>query len=682
MLKSRRGGFKVRKRIHRDPLYVFTVGFILSSIFLMIITYLRPDSHSLKPPGGQETSVPNSKYTAKGDFYSSQASLHNLDSDSYYSGFFSFIPHLLTQSRSSRYDETDRQYFESLSSSSYNFLPRLNPRNLLSDSSTTSTDGVEEVNGSCSDESVWAKKTYPPELVESWPLTAQRAFIPFYIMGTLYAFVALAIICDEFFVAALEVIIEKTELSEDVAGATFMAAGGSAPELFTSLIGMLFSNEVDVGIGTIIGSAVFNVLFVIAVCAFGSPTTLSLTWWPLCRDTFFYSVGLMMIIGSFFDSKIQIWEPVILFCWYLAYCTFMAFNEKIELFVKENLNCEACSKMCSGDSDDGMDMKAIQQEAGLRDQKGRLRASYRGKTICISTALAIPVGIAGAAAGVGEKNQMNGTSGPNNGAAAPPPPIMENGESEAEENKKSPQDQMDEEEEEDDGAVTLAWPSEKPWYRKLLYLCLLPIMVPLVLTIPDPKRGKPGTKSASSRFAFWGYNLFALSFIMSIVWIALWSYLMVWWVERTGWLCCIPSVIMGLTFLAAGTSVPDLITSYLVAKKGFGDMALSSSIGSNLFDICVGLPIPWLIYVSLNVFGDNPTLTSETYFAIEVTSDGMFCYILMLFSMLIFIFVLIMSMKWRLNRIMGVIMLVLYFLFLVFAVLIGFGTISCNIVGK
>ena len=46
--------------------------------------------------------------------------------------------------------------------------------------------------------------------------------------------------------------------------------------------------------------------------------------------------------------------------------------------------------------------------------------------------------------------------------------------------------------------------------------------------------------------------------------------------------------IMGLTFLAAGTSVQDLITSYLVAKKGFGDMALSSSIGSNLFDICVG----------------------------------------------------------------------------------------------
>ena len=50
----------------------------------------------------------------------------------------------------------------------------------------------------------------------------------------------------------------------------------------------------------------------------------------------------------------------------------------------------------------------------------------------------------------------------------------------------------------------------------------------------------------------------------------------------------IPATVMGLTFLAAGTSVPDLITSVIVAKQGHGDMAVSSSIGSNIFDVCVG----------------------------------------------------------------------------------------------
>ena len=62
-------------------------------------------------------------------------------------------------------------------------------------------------------------------------------------------------------------------ISPDVAGATFMAAGGSAPELFTSIIGV-FIAKTDVGIGTIVGSAVFNILFVIAACAFAAKEAL------------------------------------------------------------------------------------------------------------------------------------------------------------------------------------------------------------------------------------------------------------------------------------------------------------------------------------------------------------------------------------------------------------------------
>jgi Ca2+/Na+ antiporter len=40
----------------------------------------------------------------------------------------------------------------------------------------------------------------------------------------------------------------QLEISPDVAGATFMAAGGSAPELFTSVIGVFIAKN-DVGIG-------------------------------------------------------------------------------------------------------------------------------------------------------------------------------------------------------------------------------------------------------------------------------------------------------------------------------------------------------------------------------------------------------------------------------------------------
>ena len=65
-----------------------------------------------------------------------------------------------------------------------------------------------------------------------------QGWVVCYILGLIYMFVALAIVCDEFFVPALDVIIDVIGCSEDVAGATFMAAGGSAPELFTSVIGV------------------------------------------------------------------------------------------------------------------------------------------------------------------------------------------------------------------------------------------------------------------------------------------------------------------------------------------------------------------------------------------------------------------------------------------------------------
>merc|ERR1711924_170956 len=52
---------------------------------------------------------------------------------------------------------------------------------------------------------------------------------------------------------------------------------------------------------------------------------------------------------------------------------------------------------------------------------------------------------------------------------------------------------------------------------------------------------------------------------------------------------------MGITFLAMGTSVPDALGSIAVAKEGEGDMAVSNAIGSNVFDICMGLGFPWFL---------------------------------------------------------------------------------------
>ncbi|MED6235476.1 hypothetical protein ATANTOWER_027185 [Ataeniobius toweri] len=133
-----------------------------------------------------------------------------------------------------------------------------------------------------------------------------------------------------------------------------------------------------------------------------------------------------------------------------------------------------------------------------------------------------------------------------------------------------------EEEEEEDQPLSLSWPESNR--KRFTYLLIMPIVLPLWLTLPDVR------KTSSKKF-------FPVTFLGAICWIAGFSYLMVWWAHQVGETIGITEEIMGLTILAAGTSIPDLITSVIVARKGLGDMAVSSSVGSNIFDITVGYVI-------------------------------------------------------------------------------------------
>lgn len=179
------------------------------------------------------------------------------------------------------------------------------------------------------------KGEYPEDLFSI--KDRRRGWVALHIIGMMYMFIALAIVCDEFFVPALGVITDKLAISDDVAGATFMAAGGSAPELFTSLIGVFIAHS-NVGIGTIVGSAVFNILFVIGMCALFSREVLHLTWWPLFRDVSFYILDLIMLIIFFLDNVIMWWESMMLVGGYTIYVIFMKFNVQLERAFKTLLH--------------------------------------------------------------------------------------------------------------------------------------------------------------------------------------------------------------------------------------------------------------------------------------------------------------------------------------------------------
>nr|XP_012151704.1 PREDICTED: sodium/potassium/calcium exchanger Nckx30C isoform X3 [Megachile rotundata] len=568
----------------------------------------------------------------------------------------------------------------------------------------------------------------------------RRGAVILHVIGVVYMFIALAIVCDEFFVPSLDVIIEKLEIADDVAGATFMAAGGSAPELFTSIIGVFVSFD-DVGIGTIVGSAVFNILFVIGMCAIFSRTVLSLTWWPLFRDCTFYSASLLTLIFFFRDNYIHWYEALVLFGFYLAYVSFMKWNQPMEKLVKRvfyrnkvtrvrstdqlmpshpnatnssetsvggvsgacgssgipaggEAGCsnrggsssgaggtagQGCEQGAHGGGpsshsreshakfrhgllqlmmltldplhDGKVDEKATQLHA-IASLKVLLDATKPHNGAATSTAahysgasskettLQLQQGSQGTTTTTTTTTTTAGTTAgiqelPNGGIAAGLDAGLESGE-----------------EDEPPEALNMGWPSSPK--KRLTYILVAPILFPLWLTLPDTRTPK-------------GKKLFAVTFLGSILWIAAYSYLMVWWANVAGDTVRIPPEVMGLTFLAAGTSIPDLITSVIVARKGFGDMAVSSSVGSNIFDVTVGLPVPWLLY---GLIYGRP---------VEVNSVGMVCSIAILFCMLLFVILSIACFKWRMNKGLGFTMFLLYFVFVAVSLMFEYEFLVCPV---
>ncbi|XP_076847102.1 sodium/potassium/calcium exchanger 1 isoform X2 [Brachyhypopomus gauderio] len=564
----------------------------------------------------------------------------------------------------------------------------------------------------------------------------RRGWVTLHIFGMIYMFVSLAIVCDEFFVPTLGVITKKLEISEDVAGATFMAAGGSAPELFTSLIGVFISHS-NVGIGTIVGSAVFNILFVIGMCALFSREILCLTWWPLFRDVSFYILDLIMLIVFFLDNTIMWWESLMLVGGYAVYVYFMKHNAQIEQGFKAQLrkhkNIVKVIAVEEPEKDTGDDSAPPEPEdknrlklkptlkrggssASLHNStmrntifqlmihtldplgedsvlnggarpRGSLEVKFKDKAqILNSMARGKVEGKEKEKSGAdgGKTEEAKGSKEP---AAAPahegtskaeaegqkeePEAAVaegggsEGGSDDSEEDSDDSDDDSDdddddveesdegEEEEDTEEPLSLEWPDTKR--KQATYLFLLPIVFPLWLTVPD-------VRNPESR------KFFVITFLGSIVWIGIFSYLMVWWAHQVGETIGISEEIMGLTILAAGTSIPDLITSVIVARKGLGDMAVSSSVGSNIFDITVGLPVPWLMYSVCH------KLTP-----VAVSSNGLFCAIVLLFLMLLFVIISIAVCKWRMNKMLGFTMFLLYFVFLVLSVMLEDRIIVCPV---
>jgi sodium/potassium/calcium exchanger 2 len=183
------------------------------------------------------------------------------------------------------------------------------------------------------------------------------------------------------------------------------------------------------------------------------------------------------------------------------------------------------------------------------------------------------------------------------------------------------------------------------WRRAMCwYVLVYPLLCLMYCTMPDVRAPK------------WQRNwkIAVAEFVLSLVWIGIFSE----WLYECIIVCSntlnIPPAVSAVTVLAAGTSIPDLISSYVVAKNNQGDMAVSSSIGSNIFDVTVGLPLPWLAYCI--TYGKSFDAIQSKTLAVDI---------LVLVGMVALVIGTVMVMKWRMTKCLGYIMLSFYVLFLI-----------------
>ncbi|GBG31067.1 Sodium/potassium/calcium exchanger 2 [Hondaea fermentalgiana] len=679
-----------------------------------------------------------------------------------------------------------------------------------------------------------------------------------YIAIMLFLFLGLAIVCDDYLVSALERISEALNLSEDVAGATFLAAGSSAPELFVSLADNVISNPPkSVGVGTVVGSAIFNILVIIGLSAMLAGSTLHLDWRPLARDVTFYVVSIVALLGVIIDEEAHWWEGLILLFLYSLYIGFMTVNARAFAWMDRVFGSKApdatvldgdkttAPKAGNADLETGPDVDdadAPTGELALMDvdlsnanatvdetsasqpastptatmpktADGIVRAAEtvlgNDKTVTKAPAVRHTVetsrptaaveaaaeaarmerrnsetqvhvraslgsvhadGAAGAGAGDGSARFVAGSASANpllmsrnrgfnhsmrfsregsmrggvtphgghhdragssrkslkdvaqaviranleskswadasqqaveqqrgktsEGGTSSAAPLVEGGQpsvnvvpdhaglgdvdlSKKNVNTGDEGEQDDEEEEQESYWDPLMWPTverdaetdlddypkdgctrrhcggwKHMWAARLYYVLSFPFNLVFRLTIPDSNfdvfcEDKPG-KPENRRLGYW------LSFAISIVWIAVLSHFIVWSASKFGCIVGISSPVMGLTFIAAGTSVPDAISSIIVARQGQGDMAVANSIGSNIFDILIGLGLPWLLAGA--IYG-RPSSVDTGDIAIGMS---------FLFAVIVVLIIVLRIARWRLSKIVGSILLFLYILYVIF----------------
>ena len=108
-------------------------------------------------------------------------------------------------------------------------------------------------------------------------------------------------------------------ISERVIGLTIVAIGTSLPELCTSLVALI-KGENDIAVGNVIGSNIFNILFILGISSFLNPILINVS---SLIDIGILILGTLFIYFYFADLKINRKEGISMILLYIVYCCYL-----------------------------------------------------------------------------------------------------------------------------------------------------------------------------------------------------------------------------------------------------------------------------------------------------------------------------------------------------------------------
>ena len=372
--------------------------------------------------------------------------------------------------------------------------------------------------------------------------------IPLYFVGVCWCFAGIAHVAERYFAVAIQRMVEVWDLPPAVAGATLMAAGSSAPELIAELIATFVADTNDVGTGTVVGSAVFNQLIIIGGAILASPgQRMTLDPRALIRDVGFYAITIIVLILVFRDGRVvtaEAWTMLILYLVYVFLCAIWTRIEK----------------------------KILPASLGEANKQVVVELGYEGS-------VTMPWEASREEAKEVELPETKETTDLEDVDLHDEPPT--------ESPEKAPPASGDGCE----GGIE-AKDELEPRKRSRCYTGCAAGLHFVENTWAPPVARTLGPLKDRDRFVW--------LFLASLVWLTLIVFLMMEWLEKCSCLIGLSPAVVGLTVGAIGTSLPDALVSFDVARRGEGTMAVANVFGSNIFDVLFALGLPWAISTAIN----------------------------------------------------------------------------------